>query len=440
MVSRKKPGIPWFGPYHFAALIFAGGLLLAGFWIVRYVHSHEFAASLGRSTGHALHSDVLFKPLRWTLASIKSESLVLKGESASLIEKAEASELSASLDWRALLSGLWRVEEISVERLNAEFKAPSATPVERDSLTPAVPSFIPSRFQLDRIRIKKADITYKNVVARDVALNLIPVAGGWTIDGKCGALRIPKLPLLQVQTFHCREREGVLFLDEATFQLPPTGRISAVGQSGKDANLKVDWSGVPVRSILTNGLDKYIDGTVSGTTCLDADGRAQGAFQVNGASLTNVPLLSEMAKLMRDPTFQKLPLRVVSADFDYRAESLQLSNVILESPDNLRLEGCLAVEPDGRIKGNFEIGVKPPLLETVPGVRDALFPTVRNGWCWAPLEVGGTLANPTENLSRQLGPLVMGALLLKKGSEVIEKLPNAPVDTVRDVLDLFLSR
>jgi hypothetical protein len=56
------------------------------------------------------------------------------------------------------------------------------------------------------------------------------------------------------------------------------------------------------------------------------------------------------------------------------------------------------------------------------------------------LEVGGTLANPTENLSRQLAPLVMGALLLKKGSEVIEKLPNAPVDTVRDVLDLFLSR
>ena len=440
MVSRKKPGIPWFGPYYFAALIFAGGLLLAGFWIVGYVHSDEFAASLGRSTGHALHSDAVFTPLRWGTAAIKSESLVLKGESASLIEKAEANELNAVLDWRALLSGLWRVEEITVGRLTAEFKAPGSTPVVRDLLPPSVASFLPSRFQLDRIGIKKADITYKNVVARDVGLNLLPGASGWTIDGKGGTLSIPKLPLLQVQSFHCRERKGVLFLYEATFQLPPTGRLSAVGQSGKDANLKVDWSGVPVRSILTNGLDQYIDGTVSGTSSLDADGRAQGAFQVNGASLTNVPLLSEMAKLMRDPTFQKLPLRVVSADFNYRAESLQLSNVILESPDNLRLEGCLAVEPDGRIRGNFEIGVKPPLLETVPGVRDVLFSTVRNGWCWAPLEVGGTLANPTENLSRQLAPLVMGALLLKKGSEVIEKLPSAPVDTVRDVLDLFLSR
>ena len=129
MVSRKKPGIPWFGPYYFAALIFAGGLLLAGFWIVRYVHSDEFAASLGRSTGHALHSDAVFTPLRWGTAAIKSESLVLKGESASLIEKAEANELNAVLDWRALLSGLWRVEEITVGRLTAEFKAPGSTPV-----------------------------------------------------------------------------------------------------------------------------------------------------------------------------------------------------------------------------------------------------------------------------------------------------------------------
>lgn len=440
MVGRKKPSFPWFGLYSVAALVVAGGLLLAGLGMARYVHSPAFAAMLSQLTGQAFHSDAVFMPLHWGPAAITSESLVLKGESASLIEKAEAIELNAVLDWRALLSGLWQVEEITVGQLTAEFKAPTSSPSAYESTKPAARNFLPKRFQLNRIAIKKANITYKSVVARDVGLILLPVAGGWTIDGKGGTLSVPKLPLLHVQELHCHERDAVLFLDGATFELPPTGKLSAVGRSGKDASLKVDWSGVPVRSILTNGLDKYIDGTVSGTTRLDADGGARGSFQLNGASLSNIPVLSEMGKLLRDPTFQKLPLRVVSADFDYRAESLQLSNVILESTDNLRLEGSLAVDPAGRLKGNFEIGVKPPLLNKVPGALDALFPTLRNGWCWAPLEVGGTLASPTESLSRQLAPLVMGTLLLKKGSDVLEKLPNAPVDTVKDVMDLFLPR
>ena len=440
MVRRKKPNVPWFGLYSIVALVFVGGLLLAGLGMVRYVHSPAFAAILGQLTGQAFHSDAIFTPLRWGSAAITSESLVLKGESASLIEKAEASELNAVLDWRALLSGLWQVEEITVGKLTAEFKAPTASASAHNSTKPTASNFLSTRFQLNRIGIKKANITYKNVVARDVGLILLPVAGGWTIGGKGGSLSVPKLPLIHVQAFHCHERDAVLFLDEATFELPPTGRLSAVGQSGKDANLKVDWSGVPVRSILTNGLDKYIDGSVSGTTRLDANGGARGSFQVNGASLTNIPILSELGNLLRDPTFKKLPLKVVSADFDYRAESLQLSNVILESTGNLRLEGSLAVDPAGRLKGKFEVGVKPPLLDNVPGAFDALFPTLRDGWCWAPLEVGGTLANPTESLSRQLAPLVMGTLLLKKGNDVLEKLPNAPVDTVRDVMDLFLPR
>jgi hypothetical protein len=34
----------------------------------------------------------------------------------------------------------------------------------------------------------------------------------------------------------------------------------------------------------------------------------------------------------------------------------------------------------------------------------------------------------------------MGAVIMKTGSDVMEKLPAAPVDAVRDVLDLILTR
>lgn len=302
--------------------------------------------------------------------------------------------MNADLDWRALLSGLWRVEEIAIDRLTAEFKQPSSPSLPREPSSPPSGGFFPTRFQLDGVAIKKADLTYKNMTAREVGLKWIPMPSGWRIDGRGGTLSVPKIPVCQVRSFHCREREGIFLLDEATFELPPNGKVSAEGQSGKDANWKINWTGMPVRAFLSKGLEKYIVGTFSGTSRLDKEGCAQGAIQLSEASLTNVPLLTEIGKFTKDPTLQKLPLQVVSADFDYRAESLQLSNVILESHDILRLEGRLAVDGAGKLVGDFEIGVRPILLQSVPSVREALFCKLRDGWCWAPLQVGARCPTP----------------------------------------------
>ena len=442
MARRSKPRVRFLSLYSYllAAMVVVGGLLIGGFWAFVHVHGQEFASRLGRSTGRALNAEALLMPLRWSPLVVSSDSLLLKGESSSLVARAEAQELNAVLDWRALLSGLWRVNEIAIDRLTAEFKQPSSPSLPREPSSPPASGFFPTRFQLNGVAIKKADLTYKNMTAREVGLKWIPMPSGWRIDGRGGTLSVPKLPVCQVRSFHCREQDGIFLLDEATFELPPTGKVSAEGQSGKDANWKINWTGMPVRSFLSKGLEKYIDGTLSGTSRLDKEGCAQGAIQLSGASLTNVPLLSEIGKFTKDPTLQNLPLQVVSADFDYRAESLQLSNVILESHDTLRLEGRLAVDGAGKLAGDFEIGVRPILLQSVPGVREALFSKLRDGWCWAPLQVGGTLSNPTESLSQQLAPLLMGAVIMKTGSDVMEKLPAAPVDAVRDVLDLILTR
>ncbi len=442
MARRIKPRdrYPWLNPYLLAVAFLVGGGLIGGFWVFSYLHSQEFAGKLARSTGRALNAEAILKPLRWSPVVVSSDSLMLKGDSSSLVSSAEVMELTARLDWRALLSGLWLVEEIDIEHLKAEFRASAFPPLPREPSSSTVGGLLPTRFQLDGVAVKKADLTYKNMIARDVGLKWVPMASGWRIDGRGGTLSIPKLPVCQVRSFHCREREGVFTLDEATFELPPSGKVSAEGQTGKDAHWKIHWTEMPVRSFFSNGLENYIDGTLSGTSQFDRDGRAQGAIQLSGASLTNVPLLSELAKFAKNPTLQKLPLQVVSADFDYRGESLQLSNVILESHDTLRLEGRLAVDGAGKLVGDFEIGVRPLLLQYAPGVREALFSKVRDGWCWAPLQVGGTLANPTESLSQQLAPFVLGAMILKTGNDVIEKLPAAPVDAVKGVLDLFLTR
>ena len=442
MARRTKPRdrLPWLNSYFLAVGVVASGLLVGGFCVFGYVHSQEFAATLGRSTGRVLNAEAFLLPLRWTPSVVSSDSLMLKGGASSFFLRAEAQELKAVLDWRELLSGLWRVEEIAIDRLTAEFQQPSSPSLPREPSSAPMGGLLPTRFQLDGVTVKKADLTYKKMTAREVGLKWFPMSSGWRVDGKGGTLSVPKLPVCQVRSIHCREREGVFVLDEATFELPPTGKVSVEGQSGKDANWKINWTGMPLRSFLSNGWEKYIDGTLSGTSRLDADARAKGAIQLSGASLTNVPLLSEIAKFTKDPTLQKLPLQVVSADFDYRAESLQLSNVILESQDTLRLEGRLGVDGAGKLAGDFEIGVRPLLLQSVPGVREALFSKVRDGWCWAPLQVGGTLTNPTESLSQQLAPLLMGAVIMKAGSDVMEKLPAAPVDAVRGVLDLFLTR
>ena len=195
---------------------------------------------------------------------------------------------------------------------------------------------------------------------------------------------------------------------------------------------------MPAHRFLGETFGKYLDGTLSGTCDWDASGRAKGKFQIENATIDNVPFLDEAAAFTGIAALQKLPVQALSANFNYQNEEAKLSNVILESRGVLKLEGSLWIKSDGTMSGNLQLGVAPNFLTALPGARETIFTSPRDGYFWTPVKLGGTLEMPREDLSTRLAPIIASSLLLKNAPKALEAVPAPAIDAIKDILDIFL--
>jgi hypothetical protein len=418
-----------------AAIALLGALLLAA-TVHYFLKSSELERGLEKITGQVLRADVSIKPWEWNGAWFSSDALTLRGWEDSHFKNAEGFHVRLGWNWRALFSGVFQLEEISIDEVQAEFQSPSKSQSSRknDVFIP-----LPLRFQLDRIVIGRVRILYQNVSANGLKLLLTPQANGeLKISGSGGVLHVPKLPRLDIQSVQCREVAGKFYLEESQLTLSRSGSISATGQSGPDGALHVDWSGLPARRFLGETFGKYLDGTLSGTCDWEASGRAKGNFQIENATIDNLSFLDEAAALTGIPALQKLPVQALSANFDYQNEEVKFSNVILESRGVLKVEGSLWIKPDGAMSGNLQLGVAPNFLTAMPGARESVFTVQRGGYFWTPVKLGGTLEVPREDLSPRLAPIIASSLLLKNAPQVLEAVPAPAIDAIKGMLDIFL--
>jgi hypothetical protein len=385
-----------------------------------------------QSIEEAFHSQATLEPIRWEGLEFSSQKLHLLGKEDALINEASAVPLKISWNWKALLFGTIHIHEISIGDMNVDFSS-THTPQHRDKKSGD------NRFLLDRVTISRAKLSYKNILAEGVKMNVaLDPAVGWKIHGSNGHLNVPKLPELQIKSFYCIAENGRLDLVDSFLDLDGIGHITAKGKSGENASLQVNWSGLPANKLIGDPFGKYILGDISGTCDLDDQGRAIGNFRLVNAKVTGIPVLRDIASFTGDSSLQEPVFNEISANFDYKNESVRLSNIQLENRGLLKLEGSLFISPEGKLKGNLLLGVGEGLLAALPGAREGVFQNQKNGYYWTPLNIGGTLMLPNEDLSQRLAPYVVGKVFLNQGSKIIEKVPANAVDQVKDVIDLFL--
>ena len=123
----------------------------------------------------------------------------------------------------------------------------------------------------------------------------------------------------------------------------------------------------------------------------------------------------------------------MSTDFHYENGTLKLTSFVAESKGLLRIEGAGQRNVNGNIEGSFQIGVTPQTLQWLPGSRERVFTVTRNGYLWTDILVGGTLENPTENLSARLSS-AMGAAIIEQGTNLI-KNPAKAVEGAKGLLN-----
>lgn len=421
----------------------AAAFLGASIWIGAYVRGDGFRALVADATGSAFDATAGYDSLRWNGSSVYSESATLNGKPGAALSRMEARQLRAEVNWRAAFTGVWRVDTISISRLDGEW-GPAAKPSRGGEGKPAdsskspagISALLPHRFELGVLKIGAASLALGGVRISDSALSITPDGAGWLFRGTGGELRLPWGPALGITGFRAREQGGDYYLTEANLRLGQNGKIAASGDSAGGGKLQVSWEGVKTSDLLYGEWRRRFDGILSGTATMTTPDHARGTFQVRDGRLENIPLQAIVADFTGNPSFRRMPLQEVCGDFTYEEGGLLIRNFSAESKGLLRIEGSVTLGPSGKVQGRFQIGVTPQTLQWMPGSRERVFTTSRNGYVWTDLLVGGTLEKPTENLSARLAA-AMGTEVIEKGAGLIKETPAAAVDGVKGVMDIL---
>lgn len=428
----------------FCALI-AGAVVFISIQIGRFVHSPGFSHFIASRAGAALKAEATLQPLRWDGDSALSESLMLIGRDSAALDRLEAKVLRAQWNWRALLSGAWKIENIEIQALAAAFKLKTGADADaapddasnKLAATSFLAPWLPSRFELGRFDVKKADLRFGDIQSNGQALTVQPVEGGYNIEARGGSLSIPGLPPLVHAQSRIRQREGIYYLDDSRFFLSSAGSVVASGNSGAKARLTLVWDGVPVAGLPVPDLAKYLDGTSQGQATRDAQGVWRGNIAFTGACLRDLPLLKNAASILRDSSWTNPSLEKLSTDFEWSEGNLTLTNLVVESAGLARIEGSVSIAKGGALSGQVELGLDLNTLKLLPGARETIFATSRNGWYWSPVQLGGTLSAPKEDLSPRLAACLAGAVLLNGSGKALDAVPAKAIDTAKDLMNIF---
>lgn len=431
--------ILWITAGAFLVLLVAA-LVAGSLWTGAYVRSDSFRHLISNATGDAFDATAAFDSLRWTGASVYSESAKLEGGAGGALRHLEASQLRAEVNWRAAFSGVWRVEELSIAQLEGEWGAATKTPgasAPKKFQSPAgVAAFLPHRFEFGVLKVGKADLTFGETRVLDSAVSVKPDGAGWLFQGSGGELRLPWPPPLNITSFRVREQGGDFFLTEGNLRLGSNGKITASGESASGGNLRLEWEEIKTVDVLPAKWRRYLEGILSGNAQVTFPFKAEGTFQLKDGFLENVPMLATVADFTGNPSFRRMPLQEVSGNFTYGNGRLAVKKFSAESKGLMRIEGEVVIGRNGELDGHFEIGVSPQTLHWLPGSRERVFKKERGGYLWTDLTVGGTVVNPTENLSPRLLS-AMGGAVIEQGTKILKDAPGAAGEGVKGVLDIL---
>jgi hypothetical protein len=201
--------------------------------------------------------------------------------------------------------------------------------------------------------------------------------------------------------------------------------------------LTLVWDGVPVAALLVSDLAKYLDGTSHGQATRDAQGVWRGKIAFTGARLRDLPLLKNAASFLRDSSWTNPSLQKLSADFEWSLGNLMLTNLVVESAGLARIEGSVRIAKGSDLSGQLELGLDLNTLKLLPSARETMFTTSRNGWYWSPVQLGGTLSAPKEDLSPRFAACLAGAVLLNGSSKALDAVPTKAIDTAKDLINIF---
>lgn len=425
-------------------VLLAVAALAAGLWVRSYLRSDAFRSLVAARTGQALNAEASLDPLAWSGPSVFSREIRATGLPQSFVGSLEAQQARAEVNFRVIFDGVWRIEQLDIQRLRATIRTPPETAAPGAAPPPAPPrrGFLPNRFELGGIHAGVTDLDIEGFGRIEKTdLRLRPDGAGWLVDASGGTLDIPDRPPLAIIESRIRFQKGVAYITQTSLRLGNNGRVSLSGETGgKNFDIRADWQDIDAADLLDGVWKQRLSGNVSGSAhSVRKEGSAPvttGVFLLTDGVLQGVPVQAAVARFTRAPQFERMPIHEISGKFTHSADATDVTDFVLESKGLVRVEGSCRISANGKIDGDFQVGVTSQTLRWLPGSQEKVFTELRDGYQWTPVKVGGTIDTPAEDLSPRLAR-ALGETVIETGIDIIEQVPNNATDVLDKALDIL---
>ncbi len=415
-------------------LIGLSSLCLIAFLTIYFINSYLESEDFRASTEEKLNelSPLINIDIKDTL-QVSGSHLTLpkfKLESKDADQSITADGISVDINRFALLDRLAHIELLELDKLKLNIDFNTLPPVEMSKKSADDPSsYIPNKWKVDKllsldtstqVTVGKGVFSYNNYKA--VVTPLDQSNKSWRIDLSGGVIYTPYI-LLEKANARAASfivKPDSISLEQATLSLSP-GEMTLNGlykRKSKDWLIRLHAQDAPIAKLLDNNWKKRITGELDANLVFRGKSSSlnllTGKVALLNAHAEALPILEEF-RIGNSYPYRSLNFSRVSAEVQYPYSSKNqnisdawlIKDIFIQADKKITVKGYILIKKNRGLGGTLKLGIPHQIHERVPFFNlvvnaDIFSEQDRDGFCWANVNISGTLDSPREDLSARL--------------------------------------
>ena len=403
-------------------LIALGALIFILFstWIGFYffIRSDSFRDWLSKRVSRSLRADGQFEPLTWEGSNFRSAGFSATGNPKSTLRSLKITNIAAHIDWHQLLKGQLLIDNVTVEKIDADLGKGTAQRTPEAAHQPPgfkFSSLLPSQLRVDHIYVADATVHWQTNRGDTGQFTNTKISATqsqpdqWDVEAIGGKVQHAAYPLIEIERAEGTiGREAITIRDaKATLSgataIRVTGNIAIAKQL--NAILNVDFTDLNSNVVFPAAWQ--LGGKLSGHLVYKGNldrfehGEVTGSVKMSDAAVDLANVFGTLHQLAKFGGLNDVRLDSIATDIRYQERNTRFSNFRAGYQDQIRVEGSGSIGPD-HVDADLAVGLSPKILGWIPGAEEKVFTDQKDGLHWTEVRISGTPEQPKEDLTKRL--------------------------------------
>lgn len=426
------------------------------FWVKNYIKTPEFGQTIEKLANEKIDGDLVLENFSPKGVGFTSDSIELKESGG--IESIKISGFETGLDLKGLLEKVWRLRTLECDKLSVSIrdekkkssngkpkKGGDAKKVEKKKDVGSNDSesfaegLLPKEVEFSKIRVGEflgSVKTKKDLIKWDgVALNGAFKDNSLKLNIEGGNINIPLdlLPEWQLRKANVLVKEESYEVKNANFSRVSGGSAVIDGKgdfSGDHLEIKMDFKGLPVSSLVKKNKYAVLTGKVNGEVVVTNNGDdtiTKGTINLSEGVISPPDSLNSLLKLIGQDFSGGIKVEKLEGDVTHIGDKTVVENLHLDAEQQFTVLGRIELN-DEKYSMSCKFGIKEYLYKRLPEGMKKNF-TEEDDYYFSPVNMAGNkddfVKDITQKLLKESGKSLLGSSnLLDKAGDGILNLIN----------------